>query len=144
MKLLDLELIRNEIEVLKICQHPNIIRLYDVIENLNYIYIIMEYCNGGDLFTFLANKKFKISEEMACEIIHKLATAIFYIHSYGIVHRDLKPENIMMIEHKEDKNIIDLRLVDFGLSKIIGPTEYCNEPFGTIVKYIININYLNI
>ena len=42
----DLELVRTEIEILKICQHPNIIQLYDVFENINYFYIIMEYCSG--------------------------------------------------------------------------------------------------
>ena len=49
----DLELVRTEIEILKICQHPNIIQLYEVFENLDYFYIIMEYCSGGDLFSYL-------------------------------------------------------------------------------------------
>jgi serine/threonine protein kinase len=135
MKTQDLELVRTEIEILKICQHPNIIRLYDVFENYDHIYIIMEYCGGGDLFAYVEQRSFKLEEKRAAEIIHKLSTSIYYLHSYGIAHRDLKPENILMTDTSE---IADIRLVDFGLSKIIGPNDTCTEPFGTLV----NINLI--
>lgn len=58
----DLELVRTEIEILKICQHPNIIRIYDIFENTDSYYIFMEFCDGGDLFTRLEKTKFKITE----------------------------------------------------------------------------------
>jgi serine/threonine protein kinase len=132
MKTLDLELVRTEIEILKICQHPNIIRLYDVFENEEYIYIIMEHCGGGDLFSYIEKRGFKVDEKRGAQLIHKLSTAMYYLHSYGIAHRDLKPENILMTDHSDTA---DLRLVDFGLSKIIGPNENCEEPFGTLVSY---------
>jgi len=90
----------------------------------------MECCSGNDLFSHLQKRGFKIPETRAAKIIHKLATAIFYIHSYGIVHRDLKPENILMTDNTDDA---DIRLLDFGLSKIIGPTQLCREPYGTLV-----------
>jgi len=89
----------------------------------------MEHCTGGDLFSYLEKRGFKLSETRTSQLIHKLAAAIFYIHSYGIVHRDLKPENILMTD---DTNDADIKLVDFGLSKIIGPNSFCNEPFGTL------------
>ena len=54
----DLELAQVEIDILKISQHPNIIKLYDIYENENYIYIIMEYCGGGDLYPTLLNQIF--------------------------------------------------------------------------------------
>jgi calcium-dependent protein kinase len=91
----------------------------------------MEYCAGGDLFSYIEKRGFKLSEPRAAQIINKLSTAIFYLHSYGIAHRDIKPENILMTDDTEDS---DIRLLDFGLSKIIGPNETCNEPFGTLVK----------
>ncbi len=94
----------------------------------------MEYCAGGDLFSYIEKRQFKLSEMKACSIIHKLSTALFYIHSYGIAHRDLKPENILMTD---DSNNADIKLVDFGLSKIIGPNENCSEPFGTLVYNFI-------
>jgi len=125
----ELELLKREIEILKICQHPNIIRLLDIFENLEYIYIVMELLKGGDLFTYIENRKFSISEERARSITHSIATSTFYLHSYGITHRDLKPENILVVDKSE---VSDIKLVDFGLSKIIGPNETCNEPFGTL------------
>ena len=125
----DLELVRTEIEILKICQHPNIIRLYNVFENADYMYIIMEYCSGGDLFSFLENRNFRIPEKRASTIIHKMATAVYYMHSFGVAHRDLKPENVLMTSDDDDG---DIRILDFGLSKILGPYEKCDEPYGTL------------
>jgi serine/threonine protein kinase len=88
----------------------------------------MEYCAGGDLFSYIEKRGFKLKEERAAEIIHKLCTTVYFLHQYGIVHRDLKPENILMTD---DTDSADIRLVDFGLGKIIGPGETCTEPFGT-------------
>ena len=125
----DLELVRTEIEILKICQHPNIVRLYNVFENADYLYIIMEYCYGGDLFSYLENRHFRLTEKRASTIIHQMATAVYYMHSFGVVHRDLKPENVLMTSTDEDS---DIRILDFGLSKILGPYEKCDEPYGTL------------
>ena len=126
----DIELMRTEIEILKICQHPNIIRLYDIFENIDYIYIIMEYCPGGDLFSYLEKRKFKIPEERAVVIMNKMCDAVFYFQSYfGVIHRDLKPENVLMTSDGEDG---DIRILDFGLSKITTPNEKCTEPYGTL------------
>jgi calcium-dependent protein kinase len=126
----DIELMRTEIEILKICQHPNIIRLYDIFENIDYIYIIMEYCPGGDLFSYLEKRKFKIPEERAAIIMNKMCNAVFYFQSYfGVIHRDLKPENILMTSDGDDG---DIRILDFGLSKISTPNERCTEPYGTL------------
>lgn len=129
MSQLDVELVKQEIEILKICQHPNLLRMLDVFENTEYIYIVTEILEGGDLFSYLEKRKFKLPEQRASKIIHSLAAGLFYLHSYGIVHRDLKPENILMADKSENS---DVKLVDFGLSKMIGPTETCSEPFGTL------------
>ena len=125
----DMELAKVEIDILKIAQHPNIIKLYDVFENENYIYIIMEYCSGGDLLSYFEHFEYELPETKVCEIIHKLSMAIYYLHSYGIVHRDLKPENILMTDLTSNA---DIRLLDFGLSKIVGNDEKCTEPYGTL------------
>jgi calcium-dependent protein kinase len=135
----DLELVKTEIEILKIGQHPNIIRLYDIFENAEYIYLskkiknnlVMEYCAGGDLFSYIEKRGFRLQEARAATIIYKLATAIYFLHSYGIVHRDLKPENILMTDNTDEA---DIKLLDFGLSKIIGPNQTCSEPYGTLVN----------
>lgn len=141
----DFKLAKTEIDILKISQHPNIIKLYDVIESPDAIYIstnsgyndiVMEYCSGGDLFAYIETRSYKLPEKQVAEIIHKLSAVIYFIHSYGIVHRDLKPENILMTDTTDSA---DIRLLDFGLSKIIGPKETCKEPYGTMVNIIIII-----
>jgi serine/threonine protein kinase len=129
MSQLDVELVKQEIEILKICQHPNLLHMLDVFENTEYIYIVTELLEGGDLFAYLEKRKFKVPEQRASKIIHSLAAGLYYLHSYGIVHRDLKPENILMVDKTENS---DVKIVDFGLSKMIGPTQQCNEPFGTL------------
>ena len=125
---IDVQQVKSEIDILKIAKHPNIIKLYDIFENEHFIFIIMEYCQGGDLFSYIEKRGFRLKEDFAAKIIYKLCAAVSFLHHYGIVHRDLKPENILMTE---DTNNADIRLVDFGLGKIIGPGEECNEPFGT-------------
>ena len=125
-----LESARTEIEIMKICQHPNIIHFIDSYENADFIYIFMEYCEGGTFFNYLKKRNFILKEEEAVNIVHKICMAIYYFHSYGITHRDLKPENILMTS--EDENA-ELKILDFGLGKIIGPNEKCSEPYGTII-----------
>lgn len=89
----------------------------------------MEQLKGGDLFTYLEKRNFEIPEKRAKCLSHQIATALYYLHSFGIAHRDLKPENILMVSDSEDS---DLKIVDFGLSKIIGPNESSLDPFGTL------------
>jgi len=125
----DLELQRNEIEILKVCQHPSIIRLLDIFENETDIYLVLEYMKGGDLFDYLQRRDFTVSEELACNFAHQIATGIFYLHSYGVAHRDLKPENIIV---SDDSGTPEIKISDFGLSKIVGPKETSKEPFGTL------------
>lgn len=89
----------------------------------------MELLQGGDLFSYLEKRKFSIPEKRAKQLSHQIATALYYLHSYGIAHRDLKPENILMSDNTDQA---DLKIVDFGLSKIIGPNETSLDPFGTL------------
>ncbi len=125
-----LTLIKTEIDILKICHHKNIIKLYDIFENENFFYIIMEYCPGGDLFSYLERNKFHIPERQSCKIIYKILKALSYLHSFGIIHRDIKSENILITYNNDEE--FDIRINDFNLSKILGPGEYCNETCGTL------------
>ena len=125
-----LESARTEIEIMKICQHPNIIHFIDSNETEDKIYIFMEFCEGGTLYNFLKDRSFILNEDLAVNIVHKICMAVYYFHSFGITHRDLKPENILMTSNDDNA---DIRILDFGLSKIIGPNEKCSEPYGTII-----------
>ena len=128
MDVSDVELQRREIEILKMCQHPNIIRLLDVFENEDFIYIVMQHLDC-DLFTYLENRDFKLPESRARDLTHQMAMAVYYLHSFGIAHRDLKPENILMESNDDDAHLC---IVDFGLSKMVGPSETAMDPFGTL------------
>lgn len=120
---------RREIEVLKMCQHPNIVGLVDLFENIDYYYIVLEYMQGNDLFDYFQARNLKLTENRVKEITYQIGIAIKYLHDYGIVHRDLKLENIMMTDSTE--NSIP-KIVDFGLAKMLAPNQKANEPFGTI------------
>jgi serine/threonine protein kinase len=107
----DIELQRREIEILKMCQHPYIIRLLDIFENEDNIYIVMENLSGGDLFTYMEKRKFTVTEHRAKTIAHQIATSLYYLHSFGICHRDLKPANLFVMPTGE------VKIIDFGESK---------------------------
>ena len=125
----DKELVKIEIGILKLCHHPNIVRLLDHLENNDYIYIVTEYIEGGTLGNYLKKKKFNFSERQATSIMSQIASGVKYLHQYGIVHRDLKPDNIMITQQNEYGVI---KIMDFGLSKIVSPNEKMVDGYGTL------------
>ena len=125
----DKELVRIEIGILKLCHHPNIVRLLDHLENNDYIYIVTEYIEGGTLGQYFKKKKFNFSERQATNIMSQIASGVKYLHQYGIVHRDLKPDNIMITQQNEFGVI---KIMDFGLSKIVSPNERMVDGYGTL------------
>ena len=126
LKLNELDLIKTEIDILRICQHPYVIGLYEVIETYGRIDIVLEYCKISNLYQYLHNKNFDLTELQIVTYIHKISKAVYSMHNLGIIHRDLKLSNIALASEKED-----IRILDFGLSKIIGPGETCSESYGT-------------
>ena len=125
----DIELVRTEIDVMKLCHHPNVVHLLDHFENAEYIFIVMEYIRGGRLTDYMKEKKFRFTEKRAAELIYEIALGVKYLHKYGIIHRDLKPDNIMLTEANDKGHI---KIMDFGLSKILGKKEKTSDGFGTL------------
>lgn len=80
---------------MKKVDHINIVKLYDVYQTTNNMYIITELCEDGDFYSFLQKKK-KIEEEEAKNYLKQIMKGIKYLHMNGIIHRDLKPANILM------------------------------------------------
>ena len=129
MKPEDLEMIKREIEILRICKHPNIVKLFDYFENEHYMFIVIEYLAGGDLINYFEKRKYFLKESHCALLIIQMLQGVEYLHSNNIIHRDLKGENILM---SSDDNSATLKISDFGVSKIIGPDEKCKEPYGTL------------
>ena len=123
------ELVFMEIGILKLCHHPNVIRLLDHLENEDYIFIVTEYVKGDTLENYFKNKKFEFTESEAAFIMIQIANSVKYLHKYGIVHRDLKPDNIMVTLQN---NMVLIKIMDFGLSKIISSQEKMVDGYGTI------------
>eukprot|EP00586_Coscinodiscus_wailesii_P001329 CAMPEP_0172488470 /NCGR_PEP_ID=MMETSP1066-20121228/17993_1 /TAXON_ID=671091 /ORGANISM="Coscinodiscus wailesii, Strain CCMP2513" /LENGTH=527 /DNA_ID=CAMNT_0013255701 /DNA_START=77 /DNA_END=1660 /DNA_ORIENTATION=- len=119
-----IEEFRNEIDILKTLDHPNIVKAYDVFERKRQIFMIMEYCSGGDLY-----QRVPYTESQAAKVIKCLLSAIAYMHSKGVAHRDLKFENVMF---ESEKPNAEIKLIDFGLSKKFGRNETMSEGVGTI------------
>ena len=119
-----LDELRNEISVLRSLDHPNIVKAYEVYETKRNIYVLMEYCSGGDLYT-----RAPYVESQAANIIHQLCSAIGHMHANGIIHRDIKCENIMWESpHPRAK----IKLLDFGLSKKYMQGMYLSDWCGTL------------
>jgi calcium-dependent protein kinase len=121
-----------EVNLMIKLDHPNIIKLYEVYENESYIYLIMEYCRGGELFDRVIAKTEKgqqYTEKEAASLFKQIMSAINYCHKNGIVHRDLKPENLLFLSKSENSPI---KVIDFGMSKRFdSTTKIMNERVGT-------------
>lgn len=104
----DLPRVKVEIEAMKNLSHQHVCRLYHVIETSTKIYMVLEYCPGGELFDYIIAKD-RLSEQETRVFFRQIVSALAYVHSQGYAHRDLKPENLLI---DEDQN---LKLIDFGL-----------------------------
>jgi len=106
----------NEVRILKAIDHPCVIRLEDVVDTKDYLYIVLELADGGELFDKIVEKT-KLDEDVAKIMFYQLASAIRYLHSKNIAHRDLKPENILLCSDDDKRPVC--KITDMGLSKLV-------------------------
>ncbi|XP_036366471.1 dual specificity protein kinase splB-like isoform X1 [Octopus sinensis] len=120
-------MVENEICILTVCRHSNIVKLYEEFETPDRIYLAMELVKGGDLFDAIT-QSVKFEEPQSAVMVQDLGSALFYLHSMGIVHRDLKPENLLVYWNKD--GFLKLKLADFGLAMEITEDIYtvCGTP----------------
>ncbi|KAJ5073050.1 checkpoint kinase [Anaeramoeba ignava] len=109
-------------------RHPSVVIAKDIFDSPNFLYLVLELCVGGDLFDRISAKE-RYNEEESRIVFEKIISAIKYLHRKGIVHRDLKPENILLISKDSDT---DIKIVDFGLSRIITQKDKFNSFTGTL------------
>ena len=122
-----------EIRILIRTDHPNIIKLYEVFQSQNSLYLIMEECYGGELFDRILKhieSKEMYSEKEAAEIMQQIMSGIEYCHNNGIVHRDIKPENLLYLNKGNEKNN-PLKIIDFGLSQTVDIKKILSSKVGT-------------
>ena len=120
----DIERIEREINILKTISHINLIKIKKIKEDSENYYIIMEYCEIGELFNYIVKKR-KLDENESSYYYFQIINGLEYIHFKNISHRDLKPENILIT----DQNI--LKIIDFGLSNYNKSDELLSTPCGS-------------
>ncbi|KKA30688.1 hypothetical protein TD95_004633 [Thielaviopsis punctulata] len=101
--------IEREVAILKLIQHPNIMKLYDIWENRTHIYLVVELVDNGDLFCYIRNQG-ALPERYAVYLFRQMMSAMSYCHKFNICHRDLKPENILITKDGH------IKIADFGMA----------------------------
>ncbi|XP_015829966.3 serine/threonine-protein kinase BRSK2 isoform X2 [Nothobranchius furzeri] len=103
--------VEREIAILKLIEHPHVLKLYDVYENNKYLYLVLEHVSGGELFDYLV-KKGRLTPKEARKFFRQIISALDFCHSHSICHRDLKPENLLLDEKS------NIRIADFGMASL--------------------------
>lgn len=120
-----LEKLRREVRVMKMLDHPNIVKLYEVIETDSTMYLVMEYASGGEVFDYLVAHG-RMKEKEARLKFRQIVSAVQYCHQKQIVHRDLKAENLLL------SGELDIKIADFGFSNYYTVGEkldtFCGSP----------------
>lgn len=121
--------LRDEIDILCQLDHPNIVRLEEVYETPDYMYLVLELCTGGELLDRLNSLKDRhYTEKDAADYVKTMVNAVRYVHDHNITHRDLKLENFLLQDTSEHP---DLKLIDFGLSRHFKANEKLHVAVGT-------------
>jgi len=128
-----------EVEIFLVMDHPHITRLYDVYENEEYLYLVMECMEGGELFDRVTQCT-QFTERDASDATWHMLLALNYLHSHGIVHRDIKLENFLY----DSKGSNQLKLIDFGFSKMWDANSKMQASCGTlayVAPEVLNRDY---
>lgn len=117
--------LEREVNVAKSIHHSNVVKTYDVYETTTFLYLVLEYMAGGELYDVLAERE-TLSEKLSSRVIRSILEALAYLHRHGIVHRDLKPENILC--KSKDWNKLEVKVADFGLAGLMVASKQVQSP----------------
>mmetsp|Transcript_66678 Transcript_66678/g.117926 ORF Transcript_66678/g.117926 Transcript_66678/m.117926 type:complete len:534 (+) Transcript_66678:29-1630(+) len=129
-KVKDIPALEREIDLTKNMDHPNIVKLFASFVDEKYIYLVMEMCEGGELFKKISEAR-RFSEPLVMKLMSQIFRAVCYMHKQGIVHRDIKPENFLLLT-KEPLEKNTLKLIDFGFSKHVSEGEQLDAMVGSV------------
>lgn len=101
---------------MRLVQHPNVVRLYEVIDTPTTLYLVMELAEGGDLYDYIIRHEGGVAEGTAKRHFAQIVRAVAYCHQLHVVHRDLKPENVVFFPQQGA-----VKLTDFGFSNLFQP-----------------------
>lgn len=120
-----LRMVRREVMVMKLLDHPHIVALHEVLEGPEHVFIVMEYAPGGEVIDFVIAHG-RLQEKLARQLFRQVVAAMAYCHALHVIHRDLKPENLLL-----DADF-RIKIIDFGLSNVYVPGQFlktfCGSP----------------
>jgi calcium-dependent protein kinase len=126
-RVVEFDAFKHEVEILRFLDHPNIVKLLECFETERLCFLVLEFCEGGELLQMIAKEK-NFSEVKAAMIMRKLISAVRYCHDNNICHRDLKPENCLIVDKSESS---DIKIIDFGLATRIDEQHILTDICGT-------------
>ncbi|XP_046889677.1 SNF related kinase b isoform X2 [Hypomesus transpacificus] len=115
-----------EVRCMKLVQHPNVVRLYEVIDTPCRLYLILELGDGGDLYDYILRHEGGVAEGVARVLFAQIVRAVAYCHRLHVVHRDLKPENVVLFNHQ------GVKITDFGFSSLFQPGAMLSTSCGSL------------
>ncbi|CAD7971967.1 unnamed protein product [Amoebophrya sp. A120] len=122
--------VKQEVDLMKNCDHPNIVKLFETFEDSRNIYLCMELCLGGELFDrIIASGHF--TERECALLMRQILAIVHYLHEQGVMHRDIKPENFLLKEDNAPIEQSTVKMIDFGLSVRFKPGEFKSTKAGT-------------
>jgi serine/threonine-protein kinase ULK/ATG1 len=120
--------LRQEVAVLKKIDHINIVKFRDLKKSVGHYYLVLEYCEGGDLARFI-QRHGRMKEESARRFLQQLSAGLMILHRLSFIHRDLKPQNILLTCDSDDAI---LKIADFGFARVLDSTDMaatvCGSP----------------
>ncbi|XP_036366985.1 serine/threonine-protein kinase par-1 isoform X3 [Octopus sinensis] len=116
-----------EVRCMKLVQHPNVVRLYEVIDTQTKLYLILELGDGGDLYDYIMKHDKGLNDSLARKYFKQIVDAISYCHQLHVCHRDLKPENVVFFE-----KLGIVKLTDFGFSNVFKPGKKLETSCGSL------------
>lgn len=126
----DNDYLRKEIEILLSMDHKNIIKCYEVYEDVTSVHFVFELIRGGELFDFIINSALgRLDEKMALSVFMQMVDAVHIMHSEGFMHRDIKPENFLVYTENGRPCI---KLIDFGFASDFRPGDKFSDKVGSI------------